>query len=160
MQTIWQRWLAWGLLFSGSGAASGQLPDLVKFQTILTSQAKAWNRGDLDGFMEFYWKSPQLSFSSGGKTTHGWSRTRDGYKSRYPTQEQMGQLTFSDLELVPLCDSAALVLGRWHLRRAGDEPHGNFSLIFRRIDGQWRIVHDHTSLAAENAVPAAAAAAD
>ncbi len=138
------------MLVPGIGGASAwcQPPQVAVFQELLTSQAAAWNRGDIDGFMEFYWKSPQLSFSSGGTTTWGWEQTRDRYKSRYPTKERMGRLTFSGLELISLGDSAALVLGRWQLARPGDQPQGNFSLVFRQLDGQWRIVHDHTSLAA------------
>jgi beta-aspartyl-peptidase (threonine type) len=112
---------------------------------ILDVQAAAWNRGDIDGFMEHYWKSEDLTFSSGGKTTRGWQTTRDNYKLRYPTRERMGKLTFDQLEVFPLGDNAALLLGHWHLDRTGPVG-GNFSLVFRRIDGAWVIVHDHTSL--------------
>jgi ketosteroid isomerase-like protein len=113
---------------------------------ILDVQAAAWNRGDIDGFMEHYWKSEDLTFSSGGKTTRGWQTTKDNYKLRYPTRERMGQLTFDGLEVFPLGDSAAFLLGHWHLDRTGPVG-GNFSLVFRRIDGAWVIVHDHTSRA-------------
>ncbi|MEO2017866.1 MAG: nuclear transport factor 2 family protein, partial [Fuerstiella sp.] len=92
-----------------------------------------------------YWNSEQLSFSSGGKTTRGWQATKDGYHRRYPTRDLMGWLTFSELEVTSLGDTAALVLGRWHLKRDSGPIGGNFSLTFRRIDGRWLIVHDHTS---------------
>jgi ketosteroid isomerase-like protein len=59
----------------------------------------------------------------------------------------MGTLAFSDIEITPLSADAAVVLGRWHLKRANDEPHGRFTLIFRRLPEGWRIVHDHTSAA-------------
>lgn len=117
-----------------------------KLEGILAQQAAAWNRGDIDAFMEHYWKSDQLAFSSGGHTTRGWQLTKDNYKRRYPTRERMGQLTFDSLEVTPLGDAAALMLGRWHLDRNPAPVGGNFSLIFRRIDGRWVIVHDHTSL--------------
>jgi ketosteroid isomerase-like protein len=114
---------------------------LDTLEGILSQQAAAWNRGDIDAFMEHYWKSDDLTFSSGGHTTRGWQTTKDGYKQRYPTRERMGHLTFDGLEAFPLGDSAALLLGHWHLDRNGP-------LVFRRIDGAWLIVHDHTSLAA------------
>lgn len=116
-----------------------------KIEAVLTAQAEAWNQGNIDDFMSHYWKSDELTFSSGGKTTRGWTSTRDNYRQRYPTRQQMGQLTFSQLEITPLGDSAALVLGRWRLAREMSPVGGNFSLVFRQIDGQWLIVHDHTS---------------
>jgi uncharacterized protein (TIGR02246 family) len=113
---------------------------------ILDAQVKAWNRGDIEGFMEHYWKSDELTFNSGGKTIHGWSATLDRYKQRYAPPEKMGRLRF-DIDLVrPLGETAALVLGRWHLKINDQAPHGNFSLVFERIDNRWCITHDHTSL--------------
>jgi ketosteroid isomerase-like protein len=117
---------------------------LDALEGILDVQAAAWNRGDIDGFMEHYWKSDELTFSSGGKTTRGWQTTKDNYKLRYPTRERMGHLTFDQLEVFPLGDTAALLLGHWHLDRNGPVG-GNFSLVFRKFDGAWVIVHDHTS---------------
>lgn len=118
---------------------------------LIATQAEAWNRGDLDAFMAPYWKDDRLSFSAGGRTLRGWQATLDNYRRRYPTREAMGQLRFNQLELQPLGDEAALVLGRWRVQPAGDgEPReGNFSLVFRRIDGRWVIVHDHTSVGDE-----------
>ena len=113
--------------------------------SILEDQVAAWNQGDIDTFMQAYWKSEQLTFSSGGKTQRGWETTRSGYKERYPDQATMGQLTFSDYEVQLLDANAALVLGRWQLER--DDPiGGNFSLVWKKIDEQWFIIHDHTSL--------------
>jgi beta-aspartyl-peptidase (threonine type) len=113
--------------------------------SVLTDQVDAWNRGDIDAFMETYWKSDKLSFSSGGQTTRGWKATRDRYHDRYPNRDAMGKLNFSELEITQLGDDAALMLGRWQLERAGDKPGGNFSLVMRKVDGQWKIIHDHTS---------------
>jgi beta-aspartyl-peptidase (threonine type) len=116
---------------------------------VLQLQAEAWNAGQIDCFMEHYWKSDDLTFSAGGKTTRGWQNTLDGYRQRYPTIEKMGRLTFDQLKVQALGEEAALVLGRWHLARAEDELGGNFSLIVRKIDGRWLIVHDHTSRSEE-----------
>ncbi len=117
---------------------------LDTLEDILQKQAAAWNRGDIDGFMQHYWKSEDLTFSSGGKTTRGWQTTKDNYKRRYSTRDQMGHLTFDQLEVFRLGDTAALLLGHWHLDRT-NPVGGNFSLVFRKFDGAWVIVHDHTS---------------
>jgi ketosteroid isomerase-like protein len=120
---------------------------IAAIEAVLYDQADAWNRGDIDAFMEGYWKSDALSFSSGGKTTRGWQATRDGYKTRYPTRDAMGSLKFSQLEISPIGNDGALVLGNWRLER-GEPVGGNFSLVMRKIGGKWVIVHDHTSRAA------------
>jgi beta-aspartyl-peptidase (threonine type) len=114
-------------------------------ESILRDQEQAWNRGDIDAFVEHYWKSESLTFSSGGKTTRGWTETLDRYRQRYPTPEKMGRLTLGELEVTPLGDLAALVLGQWNLVRDSEPLSGNFSLVFRKLDGRWVIVHDHTS---------------
>lgn len=120
-------------------------PDLTtRLTSILTRQQTAWNSGNIAGFMAAYWKDDKLTFSSGGKVTRGWQATFDGYKKRYPDKTIMGQLTFSDLEVTSLGDSAAMMLGRWKLQRA-NPVSGNFTLVWKKIDGRWVIVHDHTS---------------
>jgi beta-aspartyl-peptidase (threonine type) len=116
---------------------------------VLHAQQEAWNGGDVRAFMEHYWKSDDLTFSSGGKTTRGWKATLAGYLERYPTREKMGRLTLSGLEITPLGDAAALVLGQWKLDRQSEPVGGNFTLVLRKIDGRWVIVHDHTSRLAE-----------
>lgn len=119
--------------------ASDEIPRMLE------RQAQAWNAGDIDAFMVPYWHSPDLTFSSGGKVTRGWQATRDRYNQRYPTREAMGRLTFSDIEVTQPGADVALVLGRWRLERA--EPiGGGFSLVLRKVNGSWVIVHDHTSI--------------
>lgn len=116
---------------------------------ILSKQQDAWNRGDIEGFMEGYWRSSDLTFSSGGVVQRGWHATRDRYLSRYPNRAAMGRLRFSDLEVIPIAPGSLLVLGRWHLER--EEPIGGaFSLVFAQKEGSWVIVHDHTSVDAES----------
>lgn len=111
----------------------------------IESQAQAWNRGDIDGFMRYYKKSDDITFSSGGQTRRGWQATSDYFKSRYDTKDKMGKLTFSDLEVTPLGKDYDLVLGRWFLDRKSPVG-GNFSLIVERRPGGFKIIHDHTSL--------------
>ena len=115
-------------------------------RTVLDDQATAWNRGDLEGFMQGYWRSPKLTFSSGSDVTRGWDATLERYKKRYRSEgAEMGKLTFSNLEIEPLGPDAALVRGHWQLIRTKDKPGGIFTLIFRKFPEGWRIIHDHTS---------------
>ncbi len=114
---------------------------------VLIVQADAWNRGKLDEFMGTYWKSKELSFSSGGKTTFGWQATYDRYQKGYAPPKEMGKLKFSNLMVTAIEKQSALVLGNWHLTKSdGSNPHGNFSLVLKKFNGQWKIIHDHTSL--------------
>lgn len=112
---------------------------------VMNIQTAAWNRGDIEGFMDGYWKSENLVFVSGANITKGWQPTLDRYKKSYDSRAKMGALTFSDLEVEVLSKDSAVVLGSWSLQRAGDNPHGKFTLVFRRFKTGWKIVHDHTS---------------
>lgn len=129
------------------GAVSAEATDpQPAIQRVLDDQVAAWNRGDLEAFMEGYWRSPDLVFTSGGDVQRGWQTTLDRYRSTYGTSpETMGRLAFSNLEVHPLGDGAAWALGRWALDDDGETMGGVFSLIFRELDGRWVIVHDHTS---------------
>ena len=112
---------------------------------LMSDQAAAWNRGDIDGFMRGYWNSEDLVFVSGDSVTRGWRPTLERYKKSYDSREKMGALTFSDLEITVLSRDAAVVLGSWALAREKDNPHGKFTLTFRRFREGWRIIMDHTS---------------
>ncbi len=112
---------------------------------ILRVQANCWNEDDIEGFMQTYWNSEELTFSSGGKTTKGWQATLDGYKERYPAGN-MGRLHFDHLDITLLGGDAALVLGQWHLTYDAENKDGNFSLVLRKLEGGWKIVHDHSSI--------------
>jgi len=116
-------------------------------RAVLDAQAAAWNRGDIEGYMDGYDRSPNTEFVGGDSISHGWQTVLDRYKRNYNSREKMGTLTFSDLEITVLSKDAALVLGRWRLKRANDEPHGTFTLLFRKTKVGWRIVHDHSSSA-------------
>jgi ketosteroid isomerase-like protein len=116
-----------------------------EIKAVMNRQTAAWNAGDIDGFMRGYWNSPQLVFVSGANVTKGWQPTLERYKKNYDSRAKMGVLTFSDLEIEVLSKDAATVLGSWSLAREKDNPHGKFTLIFRRFKDGWKIVHDHTS---------------
>ena len=112
---------------------------------LLHIQDTAWNEGDIDGFMEYYQKSEDLRFASGGNINRGWQATIDGYKNRYPNTDAMGKLSFSDMEIKVLSPEYAQVFGRWELTRKLDKPGGLFTLLMQKIDGKWVIISDHTS---------------
>lgn len=134
------------VLLIGGGCSTATLPwsGEKEIRSVLSAQQAAWNDGEIEAFMQPYWQSADLSFSSGGRVTRGWDETLAGYRKRYPTRDAMGRLTFGELEITRLAADAALVLGRWRLDRR--EPVGGaFTLVLREIRGRWVIVHDHTS---------------
>jgi beta-aspartyl-peptidase (threonine type) len=115
-------------------------------QQVLDDQAKAWNRGDLEGFMKGYWKSRKLTFFSGKDKTQGWQATIERYRKRYQTEgRKMGKLTFSDLEIEVVGPTQAWARGRWKVVRDKETLSGLFTLILKKLPEGWRIVHDHTS---------------
>jgi ketosteroid isomerase-like protein len=134
----------------GSTSLPAQSPKAAAnaaIENVLGAQQEAWNRGDIDEFMNGYWRSEETVFVSGDEVTRGWQKVLDRYKKKYSDRVKMGTLAFSDLEITPLSADAAVVLGAWKLKRASDTPHGRFTLIFRHFPDGWRIVHDHTSAA-------------
>ncbi len=139
-------------VFAGIIADAGQRGLELKsgavkeIRDVLDKQVEAWNRRDLEGFMQGYWDSPDLTFYSGGTTTSGWKQTIERYKMRYQSEgREMGTLTFSDLKIEVLGPKSAFVRGRWNLKMTNGEAGGLFTLIFRKMAGGWKIVHDHTS---------------
>ena len=145
---------AWTTISSSSAAPLGKEHDRVRIvaqiRSILSAQQDAWNRGDIDGFMNGYARSRSTIFVSEDAARRGWETVRARYKKKYPDRAKMGLLAFSNLEITPVSAEAAVVLGRWKLKRAQDQPHGRFTLIFRKSADGWRIVHDHTSAAASD----------
>lgn len=120
---------------------------ITAVRAVLDAQVRAWNRGDIAGFMDGYARSPDITFVSGDDFTRGWQTVHDRYQKNYDSLDKMGTLTFSDLETTVLSKDAVVTIGRWHLQRADSQPHGRFTLIFHRTRQGWRIVHDHTSSA-------------
>ena len=117
----------------------------AEIRAVMTAQVAAWNRGDIDGFMDGYARSAETEFVSGDKITRGWQTVRDNYRKKYDSREKMGTLKFSEIKVTPLSSETAIVVGRWQLVRKNDKPHGTFTLLFRHTSVGWRIVHDHTS---------------
>jgi len=130
-----------------ASVAAAEEPGATAARSVLDAQVEAWNRGDLEGFMAGYWRSPELVFCSGATVTKGWDETLARYRRRYQSEgREMGRLRFAGIEVIPLGEDTAFARGAWRLQmRDGKEPHGLFTLLLRQVDGAWRIVHDHTS---------------
>ncbi len=121
--------------------------EAASIRAVLAGQSAAWNRGDIDGFMQGYWNSEQLRFASGDSVTYGWAAANQRYHAHYPDRAAMGALEFSDLDVELLAPDAAIVFGRWALQREHDRPHGLFTLVLRKTPDGWKISRDHTSAA-------------
>lgn len=132
------------LLSACSSAAPRDREEIVG---VLRAQADAWNRGDLDAFLAGYRRSEQTVFAGGDKVHRGFDAMARRYRESYPTREKMGRLSFSSLAFEQLDGERAVVTGSWELELAGADkrPGGVFTLIWRRFDEGWKIVHDHTS---------------
>jgi ketosteroid isomerase-like protein len=124
-----------------------QAESAASIRAVLDAQAAAWNRGDIEGYMDGYERAEGTTFISGDTVTRGWQTVADRYKKAYDTPEKMGTLAFGEIEIKPLSEFYANVTGRWQLTRAKDTPRGRFALIFRRTNAGWRIVQDTTTSA-------------
>lgn len=135
------------LVLVGRNAMAHEPPSRAgEVRAVLDAQVEAWNRGDLETFMKGYWKSDGLTFFSGATRTAGYDGTVARYQKKYKEDGQvMGHLSFRELEVTPLGRDAAFVRGEWHLVRGKETMGGLFTLIFRKIAGAWKIVHDHTA---------------
>lgn len=111
---------------------------------ILAHQKTSWNKGDLESFMSYYWKSDSFTFQSGGNRLEGWESLRLRYQKSY-AGENMGKLNFSDLDIKVLSADIVLVLGRWEVQTKDALKGGLFTLVIQRKPEGWRIIHDHTS---------------
>lgn len=126
-------------------SAEKRVADQAAIEAVLHAQQAAWNRGDVDAFLTGYWHSPKLTFSGSSGVSRGWDGVLARYKKNYPDKATMGELEFSGLEFQFLGPDAALVLGRWHLKRSKGDIGGVFSLVWERFPEGWKIIHDHTS---------------
>ena len=134
--------------FSGVADSSPGRPSESKGESqirlLLTQQAAAWNRGDLQGFMEGYWKSPETTFAGANGVERGWQAVTDRYQRNYPNRAEMGTLDFSELEIHLLSKDAAFVMGRWHLDHPGNShgPVGGvFTLVLQRFPQGLSLIH-------------------
>jgi len=113
--------------------------------TMMLQQAADWSNGNIEAFMEGYIKSDSLKFIGSKGLTYGWKNTLKNYKKGYPTAAHTGTLTFKLLEFDQLANDVFFVIGEFHLKRTVGNADGMFSIILKRIDGEWKIIADHSS---------------
>tara|TARA_A100000171_G_C2139317_1_gene153371 strand:+ start:4803 stop:5234 length:432 start_codon:yes stop_codon:yes gene_type:complete len=133
------------LFFISCAAQSSIENDKTAILKVMKDQEIAWSQNDLEGFMQGYWKSDSLKFYGSGGLTKGWQQTLDNYKKGYPTKDHSGTLTFEIDDISPIENNSYWVMGRYYLKRKVGDAHGNFLIIFKKIDGAWKIVADMSS---------------
>jgi ketosteroid isomerase-like protein len=131
------------LLLANSAVYSQTVKETIS--KLMAEQEQAWNKGDIDGFMESYWHSDSLKFIGKKGLTYGWKSTLENYKKSYPDKAAMGTLKFTNLSIEQQSKTACYVIGQWHLQREKDELGGYYTLLWKKIDGKWVIVADHSS---------------
>lgn len=119
--------------------------DKAAILSILDRQTIDWNKGDIDAFMKGYWNSDSLMFIGKSGVTYGYQNTLNNYKKNYKGADQMGKLTFNILQVKRISKDAYFVVGKWFLKRNAGDVGGHYTLVFRKINGEWVIVSDHSS---------------
>ena len=112
---------------------------------VLEDQRIAWNSGNLEGYMQGYWKSDSLRFVGKTGVRYGWNETLNSYRKGYPSKTEMGNLTFNLISLEFLSQTSAFMIGKWSLERTENSVSGHFLLIWKKIEGNWLITADHSS---------------
>ncbi|CAL1521054.1 nuclear transport factor 2 family protein [Chitinophaga sp. MM2321] len=139
------------LILSGSAlllcmpCLQAQQTDRQQIEALMATQTTAWNKGDVPAFMQTYWHSDSLLFIGKSGVTYGWQATLERYNKTYPDKKAMGKLDFKLLEFKPLAADVYLVIGKWHLQRSIGDLQGHFSLVLKKIKGEWKIIADHSS---------------
>ncbi|MET0242331.1 MAG: DUF4440 domain-containing protein [Flavitalea sp.] len=124
---------------------NAQDADETAVRKILSDQTAYWNKGDLVNFMGGYWKSDSLMFIGSKGVTYGFENTLNNYKKNYGTPDKMGTLKFTLVKVQRLSADYYFVVGKWELTRKAGDVSGHYDLIFRKMDGKWVIISDHSS---------------
>jgi ketosteroid isomerase-like protein len=132
-------------LLSANLQLTAQSKDELIIRKSMDLQRAAWNNGDLDGFMDTYWRNDSLMFIGKSGVTYGWQNTLNNYKRGYPDTASMGKLRFDILQVKRLSVLYFSVVGKWHLTRSAGNLSGHFTLLFKKIGNRWLIVSDHSS---------------
>lgn len=125
-----------------STAQTTQVEDKAAIISVMKTQEKAWSNNDLEGFMQGYWKNDSLKFYGSRGLTRGWQQTLDNYKKGYPTKDESGTLNFTIDDISKIDQGSYWVMGQYHLKRAVGDANGVFLIIFKKINGEWKIVAD------------------
>ncbi len=131
--------------FFCSNAQSTESKDKKAIQAVLKKQRIAWSKNNIEEFMEGYWKSDSLKFYGSNGVTYGWHNTLERYKKGYPTEDHTGKLSFKINDISRISEEAYFVLGEYHLKRVVGNADGIFMVIFKKINGKWKIIADTSS---------------
>ena len=133
------------ILLFASQLVFAQGKDEQKIRQLLATQTESWNRGDIEGFMETYWKNDSLLFIGKSGVRRGWEETLNNYKKGYPDTAAMGKLSFDIIKVEKLSSRYYFVVGKWILTRSIGNLSGHYNLLMKKIRGKWVIVADHSS---------------
>jgi len=122
-----------------------QAGDAVSIRKVLDEQIKEWNKGNIEGFMQGYWRSDSLMFIGKSGINWGWQKTLDNYRKNYPDTIAMGKLSYDIILVKELSPEYYYVVGKWMLTRSIGNLGGHYNLLFRKLNGQWLIIADHSS---------------
>ena len=125
--------------------STAQSNDEIAIKQALNEQIEAWNQGNIERFMKTYWENDSLMFIGKGGIKYGWNNTLNNYKRNYPDTVAMGKLSFDILKISRLSPEYFYVVGKWHLQRSIGDLNGHYDLLFRKINGKWVIIADHSS---------------
>jgi hypothetical protein len=128
--------------FCNSYAQSNEEEDVKAINKVLKKQRLAWSNNNLEEFMEGYWKSDSLKFYGTNGITYGWDNTLDRYQKAYPTKDHTGKLSFRINDITKICEGSYYVLGEYHIKREVGNADGIFMIIFKKINGEWKIIAD------------------
>jgi hypothetical protein len=128
-----------------TAVCSAQSADESAIRQLLSRQTESWNNGDIESFMQTYWKSDSLMFIGKSGVTYGWTNTLNNYKKNYPDRTAMGKLSFDIISIKPLSSKYYQVIGKWHLERTIGNLSGHYTLLLEKIGGHWVIISDHSS---------------
>ncbi len=138
-------WLTVSATFLLSCGTDTGVSDRAEILAIMDKQESCWNEGDIVCFMEGYWPSDSLMFIGSTGVVYGYDNTLDRYLKTYPDRSAMGMLSFDIVDLQQLSTSYFHMVGKWQLKREIGDLDGHFTLLFKKIDGNWYIVRDHSS---------------
>lgn len=135
------------LVISLSALAAQQISNFDRNEILksLEEQRVAWNEGNLEKYMDGYWKSDSLRFIGKKGVQYGWEATLENYRKGYPDKEAMGNLTFGVISLESTGPDSAFMIGKWKLDYIDRSVEGHFTLLYRKIKGKWLVVADHSS---------------
>ena len=128
-----------------SGCSNASEDPKEEIIQLMKDQEEAWNKGSLEEFMYPYWNSDSLAFIGSSGINYGWNKTLENYQRSYPNKDKMGRLEFLNLTWQSLGDEYYHINGKWTLYRKADTLSGHYSLVWKKINNQWKIINDHSS---------------